>query len=180
MLSYLGGQLRRERTRDHLVIGRRGGKHGEEVFQGVSLAGAPTHQQLNLGDGNRAQSGEKSVPDDFLLLYPLSLACSLARRRPPHLSEHPNARQCSPPPPHPSSPHNSSAPSISLPRSLPGTQRPRQSLSSWSYLRRLSLSSSPPLIPPSSPSRRPYLPAAPPHPASAFQHDKPHGISLVL
>lgn len=150
MLSYLGGQLRRRRTRDHLVIGRRGGEHGEEVFQGVSLAGAPTHQQLNLGDGKRAQSGEKSVPDDFLLLYPLSLARSLARRRPPHLSEHPKAHQCPPRPAPPLllSPHITALhpPSPSL---LPGSQRPRQSLSSWSYLRRLSLSSSSPLIPPS-------------------------------
>lgn len=108
MLSYLGGQLRRERTRDHLVIGRRGGKHGEEVFQGVSLAGAPTHQQLNLGDGNRAQSGEKSVPDDFLLLYPLSLACrSLVDALPTSASirTHVSApTPLSPPPPHPSSP----------------------------------------------------------------------------
>lgn len=104
MLSYLGGQLRRAYTRDLLVIGRRGGKHGEEVFQGVSLARAPTHQQLNLGDGNRAQSGEKSVPDDFLLLYPLSLARWLVDALPTsasirtHISAPPHPHPPLPPP----------------------------------------------------------------------------------
>lgn len=47
---------------------------------------ALTSRQFNLADGKRAQSGEKSVPDDFLLL------CSplLSADTPPHPSHRPN------------------------------------------------------------------------------------------
>lgn len=42
-------------------------------------------QQLNLGDGKRAQSGEKSVPDDFLLFL-LVLLCTDTPLPPSQLS----------------------------------------------------------------------------------------------
>ncbi|KAI9525638.1 hypothetical protein NQZ68_006187 [Dissostichus eleginoides] len=53
-------------------------KHGalEVVFPAL------TSQQLNLGDGERVQSGETSVPDDFLLLRSFSSALT----PPPHLT----------------------------------------------------------------------------------------------
>lgn len=64
-------------------------------------------QQLNLGDGKRAQSGEKSVPDDFLLfcafssaptpLLPSSPISAIVQK---HLCP-PFASCCFPPPQHP-------------------------------------------------------------------------------
>lgn len=80
MLSYLGGQLRHANTCDRLLMTSKGPTHDEACFLFIYLFffdlsswPAPrTHQRLNLGDGSRAQSGEKSVPDDFLLLYSLS------------------------------------------------------------------------------------------------------------
>lgn len=61
----------------------------------------------------------------------------------------------------------------------PRNQKTRQSFSRSSYLRSLSRFSSPP---PTSLSSLLLLPCIPPPlcPPSAFQHDKPHGISLVL
>ena len=117
---------------------------------------ALTSQRLNLGDGKRAQSGEKSVPDDFLLLcsFPSALtplptsatAPKCASAPPPHITQSLKLSQ------EPVSLHPPPNPAI-LPSLAP-------------------LFPSPPLPPHTTPS-----PCAPP---SAFQHDKPHGISLVL
>lgn len=122
-----------------------------------------TSQQLNLGDGKRAQSGEKSVPDDFLLLCSFSSA----------LTPFPSSAQISFCPPFPSycppASHN-----YSHPYPTPATQRP----SNHSVAHAISgacLAS-----PPYPPSSLLLLPLVPPPPPSAFQHDKPHGISLVL
>lgn len=132
-------------------------------------------QQLNLGDGKRAQSGEKSVPDDFLLFL-LVLLCTDTPLPPSQLSS--KCAYVLPLPPAACPPPTSAA--FLFPRpTYPRNQKTRQSFSCSSYLRSLSRFASPP---PTSPSSLLLLPCIPPPlcPPSAFQHDKPHGISLVL
>lgn len=132
-------------------------------------------QQLNLGDGKRAQSGEKSVPDDFLLFL-LVLLCTDTPLPPSQLSS--KCAYVLPLPPAACPPPTSAA--FLFPRpTYPRNQKTRQSFSRSSYLRSLSRFASP-LQPPHPPFF--YFPASlhPCAPPSAFQHDKPHGISLVL
>lgn len=112
-------------------------------------------QQLNLGDGKRAQSGEKSVPDDFLLFL-LVLLCTDTPLPPSQLSS--KCAYVLPLPPAACPPPTSAA--FLFPRpTYPRNQKTRQSFSRSSYLRSLSRFASPP---PTSPSSLLLLPCIPP------------------
>lgn len=125
-------------------------------------------QQLNLGDGKRAQSGEKSVPDDFLLFCSFSSALTPLF---PHLSYRPNAPMsslCLPLP----APHLPSQHSYSRALPTPETKRPGNH-SVAQVISGACLASPPPLQPPRPPFF--YFPAslhpcAPPVHSSMTNH----------
>lgn len=130
---------------------------------------ALTSQQLNLADGKRAQSGEKSVPHDFLPLSSARPSSALNPNPTPTHTHNLSYRNTAvlPLPP-------TATPPLHYYTSPPNTLTP----SHHSVAHVISEAC---LASPSHPTNSSSIFCPPPpKKKSAFQHDKPHGISQVL